>query len=688
VYGGIYADHFDPEAAVRGLGEEFLLPRGFIKVHACGRYIHGALDCLEVLMARRPLPPESIQAIRVRTYAMAASLDLDPERDGATFNGIAGVSILNWGGNYLMMNEAPSGVPPVGNATAFTVQAEGRYYALVQDMTEGGGLSYTYRLSISLQSPPQVTSVCTTYSSTDVPKSITGSFIQSTLTVPGHPRIADLDVSLGLTHGRAEDLDLQLTAPAGSTSSLLTDIPSVLTTLLMTLDDEAAQPPPFLLPGFVWQPERSYRLSWFDGEDAGGTWTLRIHDDAVGNAGALTSWSLKICEPDPACPSGTAPVDLFTTDFETGPAGFTHAGTSDEWEWGLPAFPPITGCNSGSHCWKTDLDNTYDASSVQDLLSPVIDLSGITAPLRASWAQKYQMEDAASDHAFAEIQEIPAANPKKLFEFLDATMTDSVGSGPTLVDESAGWGVATADISSYASKHVQMRFHLDSNATVDLAGYAIDDVRVFMCCPSIAVGPTTLPGGREGVFYSQTLMATGGAGPHGFAVASGSLPPGLSLSTGGVLSGTPSAAGVYNLGVKATDTTGCYAATNLTITVALGPHEASPSQNMTVQRLPTGLVLVTYTPACGATDHVIYQGTGPIAGALSWNRAICNRGTGGSTSYNPLNNAPGAFVYFVIVGQNATEEGSYGRSSAGIERPEATIVSTCDKPKILTGPCP
>jgi 2-methylcitrate dehydratase PrpD len=74
VYGAIYADRFDPEAAVSGLGEEFLLPRGFIKVHACGRYIHGALDCIETLMARRPLPPETVSAIRVRTYAMAASL--------------------------------------------------------------------------------------------------------------------------------------------------------------------------------------------------------------------------------------------------------------------------------------------------------------------------------------------------------------------------------------------------------------------------------------------------------------------------------------------------------------------------------------------------------------------------------------------------------------------------------------
>jgi len=74
VYGGIYADRFDPETAVRGLGEDFLLPRGFIKIHACGRYIHGALECVETLMARRALAPESIEAIRVRTYAMAASL--------------------------------------------------------------------------------------------------------------------------------------------------------------------------------------------------------------------------------------------------------------------------------------------------------------------------------------------------------------------------------------------------------------------------------------------------------------------------------------------------------------------------------------------------------------------------------------------------------------------------------------
>ena len=38
-------------------------------------------------------------------------------------------------------------------------------------------------------------------------------------------------------------------------------------------------------------------------------------------------------------------------------------------------------CNSGANCWKTDLDNTYNASSNQDLLSPAINLAGLAPPV-------------------------------------------------------------------------------------------------------------------------------------------------------------------------------------------------------------------------------------------------------------------------------------------------------------------
>jgi hypothetical protein len=63
---------------------------------------------------------------------------------------------------------------------------------------------------------------------------------------------------------------------------------------------------------------------------------------------------------------------------------------------------------------------------------------------------------------------------------------------------------------------------------------------------------TTLADGTEGVAYSVTLAATGSPAPV-YAVTSGSLPAGLTLSAAGVLSGTPTAAGASSFTVTATN---------------------------------------------------------------------------------------------------------------------------------------
>jgi len=74
IWGKVYGDGFDPALAVRDLGKMYYLPLGAIKLHACGRYIHGPLDLTEDILAERPLAPERIRSIAVRSYAMAASL--------------------------------------------------------------------------------------------------------------------------------------------------------------------------------------------------------------------------------------------------------------------------------------------------------------------------------------------------------------------------------------------------------------------------------------------------------------------------------------------------------------------------------------------------------------------------------------------------------------------------------------
>jgi subtilisin family serine protease len=82
----------------------------------------------------------------------------------------------------------------------------------------------------------------------------------------------------------------------------------------------------------------------------------------------------------------------------------------------------------------------------------------------------------------------------------------------------------------------------------------------------------TLPSAIDGVAYSQTLAATSGTAPYTWSLASGTLPPGFSLSSAGVLSGTTSATGSYPITVRATDNVSAAGTRALTLNVAVsGP---------------------------------------------------------------------------------------------------------------------
>ncbi|MEP7337594.1 MAG: putative Ig domain-containing protein, partial [Acidobacteriota bacterium] len=110
-------------------------------------------------------------------------------------------------------------------------------------------------------------------------------------------------------------------------------------------------------------------------------------------------------------------------------------------------------------------------------------------------------------------------------------------------------------------------------------------------CPTITLSPATLPNGTVGAGYNQTIIASGGVAPYSFMLLSGTLPTGLSLSTGGGLSGTPSAGGTFNFTVKATDNSGCTGVQAYSVAintppvigaVAVSRQQGSPSSNSTI----------------------------------------------------------------------------------------------------------
>jgi cysteine-rich repeat protein len=412
-----------------------------------------------------------------------ASLDTDPERDGTDFDAHLGAGLFP--NIYFWAND--SGVEPAPDSEAFltTVQAAGIYGIRVGSGAPSS--TGTYVLSITAH-PAASRAGCTTYTSSKIIEIPPGpAIVTGRLDVPDDIVIGDVDVDIDLHHANPAELDVHLISPAGGRTGLFTDVGNTsYPNFLFTLDDEAGiavnQTP--TLHGMRLQPESAYRLSWFDGERAQGTWTLEIRDDQVNNEGTLTSWGVTICPAAtvPSCQEGYVPRVVYSTDFETNDGGFTHSGAADEWARGTPSAEPITTCNSGTQCFKTDLSGTYEASSNQDLVSPPIHLAGVADPVRVRWAQKLQMDNATTDHAWVEVRNVDDTNPRRIHEFLDGNMTDSIGEPPLTVNESAGWSIREADISEYAGESVELVFHVDSDAATNLAGLAIDDVSVTSGC--------------------------------------------------------------------------------------------------------------------------------------------------------------------------------------------------------------
>jgi bacillopeptidase F (M6 metalloprotease family) len=92
------------------------------------------------------------------------------------------------------------------------------------------------------------------------------------------------------------------------------------------------------------------------------------------------------------------------------------------------------------------------------------------------------------------------------------TMTDTIGNPTTNIGESAGWGRYSADISDFAGKVVQVTFHLDSDTSVNLSGWAIDDVQIYNISPVAAnVGVSGRVADAKGNAISRAIVTLTGS---------------------------------------------------------------------------------------------------------------------------------------------------------------------------------
>ncbi len=153
---------------------------------------------------------------------------------------------------------------------------------------------------------------------------------------------------------------------------------------------------------------------------------------------------------------------------------------------------------------------------------------------------------------------------------------------------------------------------------------------------AIVILTSSLPNGVTGVAYSAPpISASGGSSPYAFSVSQGSLPAGLTLSTAGLITGTPTAAGTSNFVITATDLNQRSASRAFSITI-------SSTLTITTTSIPAAVVGSPYTvtfSAAGGTQPYSWSSGGTLPPGFTF--------SGGTLSGAPQ--APGSSSFSVSV---------------------------------------
>jgi uncharacterized protein YhjY with autotransporter beta-barrel domain len=159
---------------------------------------------------------------------------------------------------------------------------------------------------------------------------------------------------------------------------------------------------------------------------------------------------------------------------------------------------------------------------------------------------------------------------------------------------------------------------------------------------SITINPGSLPDGTINVAYNQSLTAINGSGGYVFSGGAG-LPPGLSLSSGGVVSGTPTAGGSFTFTANVTDSNGNTGTRSISLNIIV-PIIVNPAN------LPNGTTGTPYsqtiTASGGSSPYTFDVSAGSLPNGLA-----LNPGTGAITG---TPSAAGNFNFTI----RATDAGS------------------------------
>ncbi|MDB6120964.1 MAG: hypothetical protein JWO08_4745, partial [Verrucomicrobiaceae bacterium] len=334
----------------------------------------------------------------------------------------------------------------------------------------------------------------------------------------------------------------------------------------------------------------------------------------------VISYTLKICPvitvSPAALPNGTVGTAYSTTITQSGGAspvtfavtsGTLPAGLSLSSSTGVISGTPTASTGAGASFTVTATDANSCTGSVTTTLKicPVLAIGPASLPVPTVGT--------------AYSQTVTASNGASPY-----TYSVSTGSLPTGLTLSSA-GVLSGTVTNTTSQSFTVQA-TDANGCPGTISYTVAAV-----CPTLTFTPSTLSSGTEGVVYSQTLTASAGTAPYTWVVSSGTLPSGVTLSSAGVLSGTPTATNGAGVAItfRATDTYGCTNTVGYTFKIC-------PVITMSPGTLAGATVGTVYsqtiTASGGATPYAYSRSSGTLPSGLSLSSAGVLSGTATSST--------------------------------------------------------